>query len=163
MCCRLIGNETNNYNKKINLLVMHLESIQPTIMSKSVVTVVPIYHNLLLAVDSLNLNGTERNTTKSNGYNETETHTTFSREFVEDKLVQVIFSMIYTSIFVLGLTGNLLVCFVVVRNRAMHTVTNLFITNLALSDILLCILAVPFTPLYTFTGKSILNTFWQLY
>nr|CAI5846790.1 unnamed protein product [Callosobruchus analis] len=35
----------------------------------------------------------------------------------------------------------------------MQTVTNLFITNLALSDILLCILAVPFTPLYTFLGE----------
>ncbi|KAK3918752.1 Prolactin-releasing peptide receptor [Frankliniella fusca] len=35
----------------------------------------------------------------------------------------------------------------------MQTVTNFFITNLALSDILLCILAVPFTPLYTFVGN----------
>ncbi|CAK9806648.1 Prolactin-releasing peptide receptor [Anthophora plagiata] len=40
----------------------------------------------------------------------------------------------------------------VVRNRQMQTVTNLFITNLALSDVLLCVLAVPFTPLYTFLG-----------
>ena len=132
---------------------MHLESIEPTTMSESAVTATPMYYNFL-PVDSYNLNGTENN----NRYNETETYTPFSREFVEDKLVQIIFSMIYTSIFVLGLTGNLLVCFVVVRNRAMHTVTNLFITNLALSDILLCILAVPFTPLYTFTGKSISNT-----
>lgn len=77
----------------------------------------------------------------------------FNRDLVEDKLVQIIFSMIYTTIFMLGLTGNMLVCFVVVRNKAMHTVTNLFITNLALSDILLCMLAVPFTPFYTFTGN----------
>lgn len=78
----------------------------------------------------------------------------------EDKIignvfVQTSFSIFYTAIFIIGITGNVLVCYVVCRNKAMHTVTNFFITNLALSDILLCILAVPFTPLYTFLGKWI--------
>nr|QXU63433.1 short neuropeptide F receptor [Dendroctonus armandi] len=67
--------------------------------------------------------------------------------------VQVLFFVIYTTIFIVGLFGNVLVCYVVFRNKAMQTVTNLFITNLALSDILLCVLAVPFTPLYTLLGK----------
>lgn len=67
-------------------------------------------------------------------------------------MVQIIFCVFYVNIFVLGIFGNVLVCFVVVRNRQMHTVTNFFITNLALSDVLLCVLAVPFTPLYTFMG-----------
>lgn len=58
----------------------------------------------------------------------------------------------------LGIFGNVLVCYVVFRNKAMQTVTNLFITNLALSDILLCILAVPFTPSYTFLRKWIFGT-----
>ncbi|KAG7199190.1 hypothetical protein KM043_018065 [Ampulex compressa] len=66
--------------------------------------------------------------------------------------VQIMFCIFYANIFVLGVVGNVLVCFVVARNRQMQTVTNLFITNLALSDILLCVLAVPFTPLYTFLG-----------
>lgn len=72
---------------------------------------------------------------------------------IDNKFVQAIFCVIYTIIFVLGLLGNILVCYVVIRNRAMQTVTNLFITNLALSDILLCIFAVPFTPLYSFRGS----------
>ncbi|KYM95529.1 PREDICTED: prolactin-releasing peptide receptor-like [Cyphomyrmex costatus] len=67
-------------------------------------------------------------------------------------MVQIMFCLFYIIIFVLGIFGNALVVFVVSRNRQMHTVTNLFITNLALSDVLLCILAVPFTPLYTFLG-----------
>ncbi|XP_034254700.1 prolactin-releasing peptide receptor-like [Thrips palmi] len=67
--------------------------------------------------------------------------------------VQAFFCILYTTIFVLGVFGNVLVCYVVGRNRAMQTVTNFFITNLALSDILLCILAVPFTPLYSFVGR----------
>lgn len=71
---------------------------------------------------------------------------------IDNKWIQSTFCIIYTIIFVLGLLGNLLVCFVVIRNKAMQTVTNLFISNLALSDILLCVFAVPFTPLYTFRG-----------
>lgn len=72
---------------------------------------------------------------------------------IDNKWVQTIFCVIYTVIFVLGLLGNFIVCFVVIRNKAMQTVTNLFITNLALSDILLCLFAVPFTPLYSFHGS----------
>lgn len=64
--------------------------------------------------------------------------------------VKIVFSVFYIIIFILGIFGNVLVVFVVGRNRQMHTVTNLFIANLALSDVLLCVLAVPFTPLYTF-------------
>lgn len=71
---------------------------------------------------------------------------------IDNKVIQTVFCVIYTVIFVLGLLGNLLVCFVVIRNKAMQTVTNLFISNLAMSDILLCIFAIPFTPLYSFRG-----------
>lgn len=67
-------------------------------------------------------------------------------------IVQLIFYIFYGNIFVVGVLGNALVCFVVARNRQMQTVTNLFIANLAVSDVLLCVLAVPFTPLYTFLG-----------
>lgn len=76
-----------------------------------------------------------------------------ANNIIDNKWVQGVFCVIYTIIFVLGLVGNILVCFVVVRNKAMQTVTNLFISNLALSDILLCIFAVPFTPLYSFRGS----------
>lgn len=72
---------------------------------------------------------------------------------IEGRAVQAIFTSLYTAILILGLFGNVLVCFVVVRNNTMHTVTNVFIMNLALSDILLCVLAVPFTPIYTFLGR----------
>lgn len=72
---------------------------------------------------------------------------------IENKAIQAAFCTAYTIIFVVGIFGNALVCYAVIRNRAMQTVTNLFITNLALSDILLCVFAVPFTPLYTFLGR----------
>ena len=69
--------------------------------------------------------------------------------------VQVHIYALYTIIFVVGLLGNVLVVFVVAQNRAMQTVTNCFIANLALSDILLCVLAVPFTPLYFYLNEWI--------
>lgn len=68
--------------------------------------------------------------------------------------LKVFFYCVYILIFVLGIAGNALVCYVVIRNSTMHTVTNMFITNLALSDILLCLFAVPFTPLYLLTYKE---------
>ncbi|XP_076221776.1 prolactin-releasing peptide receptor isoform X3 [Nomia melanderi] len=74
-------------------------------------------------------------------------------DVISNPMVQIIFSILYASIFISGVFGNALVCFVVARSRQMQTVTNLFITNLALSDVLLCVLAVPFTPLYTFLGS----------
>jgi neuropeptide Y receptor len=82
-------------------------------------------------------------------------NTTFDDQdiILTNEYLQILFSLLYSSILILGLFGNVLVCYVVFRNKAMQTVTNLFITNLALSDILLCILAVPFTPSYTFLGN----------
>lgn len=78
-----------------------------------------------------------------------------NEDVINHLLVQVVFCLLYIAIFLLGLFGNILVCYIVYSNKAMQTVTNLFITNLALSDILLCSLCVPFTPLYTFIGKWI--------
>ena len=42
---------------------------------------------------------------------------------------------------------------VVVRNASMHSVTNFFILNLAISDVIMCMVAVPFTPLMSFAGR----------
>ena len=61
--------------------------------------------------------------------------------------LRAIFIILYTIIFLLGVSGNSLVVYVVVRNVSMHSITNIFITNLAISDIMMCLLAVPFTPL----------------
>lgn len=86
------------------------------------------------------------------GANSSSNFTYPMNDVTSNFVVQIIFCVFYANIFVLGVFGNVLVCYVVARNRQMQTVTNLFITNLALSDVLLCVLAVPFTPLYTFLG-----------
>lgn len=89
------------------------------------------------------------------GTNSTNYTDAIEREYVEDYVFQAAFSFVYLLIFTLGVFGNVLVVYVVWANKHMRTVTNIFIVNLAVSDIMLCGLAVPFTPLYTFTGTNI--------
>lgn len=89
---------------------------------------------------------------------------TSEKQFVRTPWLMSIFIFFYSLIFLLGLTGNCLVAFVVIRNKAMQTITNIFITNLAISDILMCLLAVPFTPISYFLnswifGKALCHIF----
>lgn len=44
-----------------------------------------------------------------------------------------------------GLTANLTVVYVVARRAQMHTSRNLYVVNLAVSDITLCLVCMPFT------------------
>jgi len=39
------------------------------------------------------------------------------------------------------------VVYIVAARRAMQSITNIFIANLAVSDVIMCLLAVPFTPI----------------
>lgn len=52
---------------------------------------------------------------------------------------------LYTTILLLAVTGNALVILTLVQNRRMRTITNVFLLNLAVSDILLGVLCMPFT------------------
>lgn len=51
----------------------------------------------------------------------------------------------YMLILMLSIVGNLLVITTLIQNRRMRTITNVFLLNLALSDIMLGVLCVPFT------------------
>lgn len=75
------------------------------------------------------------------------------------KLTIAILGTLYSLIFLIGITGNSLVVYVVCVKKTMQSVTNLFIMNLALSDILMCLLAVPFTPISFFQDYWILGKF----
>ena len=75
------------------------------------------------------------------------------QKWINDIPVQLGFSLLYLIIFCLGFFGNLLVIVAVMRQRQMKTVTNLFILNLAFSDVVMCLFAVPFTPIASFSGR----------
>ncbi|KAJ8317568.1 hypothetical protein KUTeg_005472 [Tegillarca granosa] len=76
-----------------------------------------------------------------------------SSQVMHEPWLTGIYIFLYSAIFLLGVSGNTLVVYVVVRNKTMQTITNIFITNLAVSDILMCLLAVPFTPLSYFMNS----------
>lgn len=98
--------------------------------------------------------------------NETIINSTFSNHtdnvdhnIFKDFAVQLIFFTLYAVIFIVGLLGNSVVLFIVFKEKTMRTVTNLFIANLAVSDILLCIFCATLTPFYTIKGEWVFGNF----
>lgn len=69
---------------------------------------------------------------------------------------EVILITIYSFLILGGLVTNILVSFVVARRKQMHTARNLYIVNLTISDISLCLICMPFTLI------SILRRQWTL-
>ncbi|KAK2177673.1 hypothetical protein NP493_586g01025 [Ridgeia piscesae] len=57
---------------------------------------------------------------------------------------QVVLIVAFTLLIVFGATGNGLVCYVVAKNPHMRTPRNIFIINLAISDLTLCLFTQPF-------------------
>ena len=59
--------------------------------------------------------------------------------------LMIVFLIIcYISISIVAVVGYIMVLWVVIKSKRMHTVTNLFIGNLALADLVIGALAVPF-------------------
>lgn len=52
-------------------------------------------------------------------------------------MVLVPVTIVYLLIFVAGLLGNVITCTVISRNKSMHTATNYYLFNLAISDLML--------------------------
>uniref|UniRef100_A0A3Q2DUG1 Gastrin/cholecystokinin type B receptor n=1 Tax=Cyprinodon variegatus TaxID=28743 RepID=A0A3Q2DUG1_CYPVA len=58
---------------------------------------------------------------------------------------QTVRIILYSLIFLLSVVGNTLIIAVLLRNRRMRTVTNLFLLSLALSDLMVSLVCIPFT------------------
>ncbi|KAK6182596.1 hypothetical protein SNE40_010245 [Patella caerulea] len=83
----------------------------------------------------------------SQGFDETEF------DILRDKRWQIGIILLYVIVIVFGFIGNLLVVIVIVRYKQLHTVTNIFIVNLALADIALCLFNLPFQLHYQLTDN----------
>ncbi|KAL5293298.1 tkr-3 family protein [Megaselia abdita] len=58
--------------------------------------------------------------------------------------ILVLLSIVYGSISVIAVIGNSLVIWIVATTRHMHTVTNMYIANLALADVIIGVFCIPF-------------------
>lgn len=65
--------------------------------------------------------------------------------FLTTSLFQTIVYFMYTWIFLIAFIGNGIVCFIVKSCQSMRTVTNFFIANLAVGDIIMSLFCVPFS------------------
>jgi len=53
-------------------------------------------------------------------------------------------SVVYSTIFIVGVLGNVATICVILKNKYMHTPTNVYLANLAISDLLTHLVAMPF-------------------
>ncbi|KAJ7988308.1 hypothetical protein DPEC_G00322220 [Dallia pectoralis] len=65
--------------------------------------------------------------------------------YLHEPSVAAVFIVSYLLIFLVCMVGNGVVCFIVLRSKKMRTVTNLFILNLAISDLLVGMFCMPTT------------------
>ncbi|PAV62754.1 hypothetical protein WR25_22980 [Diploscapter pachys] len=70
-------------------------------------------------------------------------------------LIRYTFLFLYVTVFIVAVSGNALVIYVVMTCKKMQTVTNVFITNLAISDLLVNFTSLWLTPMYYYKGHWI--------
>ncbi|XP_066136159.1 neuropeptide Y receptor type 1 isoform X1 [Saccopteryx bilineata] len=60
-----------------------------------------------------------------------------------------ILALAYGAVIILGVTGNLALIIIILKQKEMRNVTNILIVNLSFSDLLVAIMCLPFTFVYT--------------
>jgi len=81
----------------------------------------------------------------------TDDYLNMIRDYVFPTMFEWVLTTLYVIVFLIGLTGNALVVYVVWRNSNMRTVTNLFIVNLSIADLLVIVVCLPPTTLVDIT------------
>jgi hypothetical protein len=80
-----------------------------------------------------------------------QTHTSFAFSFV------IIF--IYAIIFLIGLIANIFVIVMIIKRRRMRTLTNRFLLNLAISDLIATLICLPPTAYHYYDKRWIFGEF----
>lgn len=102
------------------------------------------------------LNSSSLNSYANNSNVTNHTSITYYPYYQHSLPVAAALTVAYLFIFLLCMVGNGLVCLIVLENRRMRTVTNLFILNLAVSDLLVGVFCIPTTLVDNLiTGKHI--------
>nr|XP_032805481.1 pyroglutamylated RF-amide peptide receptor-like [Petromyzon marinus] len=69
--------------------------------------------------------------------------------------LRLAFAVVGALVFTLALSGNALVIFVVARRKALHTVANVFVCSLAVSDLMITVFCIPITLMQNFFSNWI--------
>lgn len=80
-----------------------------------------------------------------------QTHTPF--------LFSFILFFIYAIIFLIGLIANIFVIIMILKRRRMHTLTNRFLLNLAVSDLIATLVCLPPTAYHYYDKRWIFGEF----
>lgn len=64
-------------------------------------------------------------------------------DLIGDMWLVIPMTITYVMILLAGLIGNITVCVIIIRNREMHTTTNYYLFNLAISDLLYLLIGLP--------------------
>ena len=60
---------------------------------------------------------------------------------------------VYLPIMLFGITGNILVCMAVSMEKRLQSVTNYFLLSLAVTDLLVSVIVMPFSMIHQFFGE----------
>ncbi|XP_029460181.1 neuropeptide Y receptor type 1-like [Rhinatrema bivittatum] len=78
--------------------------------------------------------------------------------FCTDSVSNITFLIVaYSAVIAVGLIGNVCLVFVIMRQKEMRNVTNIFIANLSCSDVLMCLVCLPVTVIYTLMNRWMLG------
>ncbi|KAH9513075.1 Orexin receptor type 1 [Bulinus truncatus] len=73
------------------------------------------------------------------------------QDYIFPTPLEWLFICLHLGLFTIGVVGNVLVCFVVLRSKHMQTVTNLFLVNLAFADAVVLVFCSPASVLQSVT------------
>ena len=76
---------------------------------------------------------------------ENENRTSGEGAILMSDYTKIIVTVFYACTIVVGIGGNVMVCIIVLTQKRMRTVTNYFIVSLAISDIAMATLCIPFS------------------
>jgi len=86
--------------------------------------------------------------------------TTYHHEFpLPDYLTLPVFVIFIVT----GVFGNCLVCAAISTNRELQSMTNYFLMSLAIADLLVCTIVMPFGAVVFFKGSWPLSQFWCIF
>jgi len=120
------------------------------------------YHHQVIVTDNIQLVVTSPMLSSSFTFDEDSSNMTTTvppplfPDIKQPVYLFVIYVLAYSIVFILALAGNSLVVSVVYRNTVMHNVTNYFIVNLAVADILVVLCCLPITLLGNLMSGKIL-------